>query len=248
MIISKSEEEIKKMRKAGKIVAELLEKVESLIKPGVSIIKIDELAWEITRRRGGYPSFYKYQNYPAAVCVSINEEVIHGIPYKEKIIKEGDIVSVDFGAIYEGFHADAAKTFIVGDADERSKLLVKVTEEVLYEAIKYVKPEMRTGDLGNFIESYVKKFGFSVVKDFCGHGIGRKLHEEPPILNYGTPGKGIKLMKNLAICIEPMVCMGSSEIEILEDGWTVVTKDRSLSAHFEHTIVIRDGENEIITA
>lgn len=247
MIIPKTEAEIKKMRKSGKIVAEFLEKVEKLIKPGISADKINDLAWEITRKRGGYPSFYKYHNYPASVCVSINKEVIHGIPYKEKVIKEGDVVSVDFGVIYDGYHADAAKTFIVGSVDEKTKLLVDVTEKVLYEAINYLKPNMRTGDLGSFIESYAKRYGFSVVRDFCGHGIGRKLHEDPPILNYGIEGKGVKILENLTICIEPMICAGSSDVQILEDGWTVVTKDGSLSAHFEHTIVVRNGENEILT-
>lgn len=248
MIVPKSESEIKRMRKAGRIVAEFFEKVEKLIRPGVSLDKISELAWEITTKRGGYPSFYKYQNYPAPVCVSINEEVIHGIPRRDRVIAEGDVVSVDFGVMYDGFHADAAKTFIAGHAkDEIAEKLVKVTQNVLYEAIRYLRPEMKTGDLGSFIENYVRSNGFSVVREFCGHGIGRNLHEDPPILNYGTPDRGVKLVENLTICIEPMVSAGSGEVVILGDGWTVVTKDRSLAAHFEHTIRIKDGENEILT-
>ncbi len=247
MILPKTEEEIKNIRKAGKIVAEFLEKVEKLMRPGISAKQIDELAWEIAKKRGGHPSFYGYRGYPASSCVSINNEVIHGIPYKEKILKEGDVVSIDYGVIYNGFHADAAKTFIVGDVDGKIKLLVEVTEKALLEAIKFLKHGVRTGDLGNVIESYVKKYGFSVVKEYCGHGIGRELHEDPPILNYGKPGEGIVLVENMTICIEPMVCAGSGKVKVLKDGWTVVSEDGSISAHFEHTVRVGEQESEILT-
>lgn len=248
MIIPKEEDEIRKMRKAGKIVAEFFEKVEKIIRAGVSTDEIEKLAWDVTSKRGGYPSFYGYQRYPAAVCVSINSEVIHGIPHRNKIIKEGDVVSIDFGVRYDGFHADAAKTFLVGEnPDKKAKMLVEITEKILYEAISYLKPGMKTGDLGSFIENYAKRYGLSVIREFCGHGIGRNLHEDPPILNYGEPNKGIRLVENLTICIEPMICTGSGEVTILSDGWTVVTKDGSLSAHFEHTIRIKEDGNEILT-
>ncbi len=247
MILPKTSEQIKRIRKAGKVVAEFFEKVEKLIEPGISSQKIDEMGWEIARRRGAYPSFYNYRGYPAAVCVSINSEVIHGIPRKDKVIRDGDIVSVDYGVYLDGVHADAAKTFIVGESGEREKELVRVTCDILYEAIKFLKPGMTVGDLGNFIQTYVERFGFSVLKDYCGHGIGEQLHEDPPILNYGKPGKGVKILEDMVICIEPMVCMGSGEAVVLPDGWTVVTRDGSLSAHFEHTVWVKDGENEILT-
>ena len=247
MIIPKTPEEIKIMRRCGKIVAEFFEEVEKIIRDGVSAKEIDKLAWEIAEKRGGKPSFYGYKGYPAAVCVSINNEVIHGIPDEKKIIREGDVVSVDYGVFYNGFHTDAAKTYIVGRVPERVKLLVDVTRNALYEAIKFVKPGMRTGDLGNFIETFVRSYGFSVVRDYCGHGIGRNLHEEPPILNYGREGTGIRLVENMTICIEPMVTMGSGRVRVLQDRWTVITSDGSLSAHFEHTIKIGDWENEILT-
>ena len=247
MILPKTKDEIQAMRRAGKIVAELLDKVRDIIKPGVSTQEIDKLGWEIAKKRGGFPSFYGYRGYPASVCVSINSEVIHGIPRRDKIIKEGDIVSVDYGVFYGGVHADAAKTFIVGDVDDGVRKLVEVTEKALYSAIDFLKPGMRVGDLGHFIESFVKKHNFSVVKEYCGHGIGRELHEDPPILNYGQPGKGVKLTEGMTICIEPMVCMGRGDVKVLKDRWTVVTRDGSLSAHFEHTILIKDGENEILT-
>jgi len=247
MILPKTKDEINAMRRAGKIVAEFLEAVEKILKPGISAAEIDKLGWEIAKKRGGYPSFYGYKGYPATVCVSINSEVIHGIPRKDKVIREGDVVSVDYGVFYGGVHADAAKTFIVGEVQDEVRKLVEVTEKALYEAINFLKPNMRIGDLGHFIESYIKSYGFSVVKDYCGHGIGRELHEDPPILNYGQPGKGLKLFEGMTICIEPMVAMGSGEVKVLKDGWTVVTADGSLSAHFEHTILIKDGENEILT-
>lgn len=247
MILPKTEDDIRKMKKAGKIVAEFFEKIETLIKPGVSAKKIDELGFEIAKKRGGVPSFYKYKGYPASVCVSVDQEVIHGIPYHDKILEEGSIVSVDYGVSYDGFHADAAKTYIVGNGDSLKKKLVEICERALYESIKFLKPGMKTGDLGYFIYTFVRKNGFSVIRDFCGHGIGKQIHEDPPIPNYGEQGKGITLMQNMTICIEPMICAGSGDVIIQKDNWTVITADGSLSAHFEHTIRIRDGENEILT-
>ena len=246
MINIKTEEEIGKIRIACVIAAEVLEKLKEVIKPGITTEKLDSIAEELVKEKGATPAFKGYRGYKHTTCLSINEEVVHGIP-SERQIKEGDIVGIDIGTCYKGYYGDNAATVIIGKVDKKIAKLVKTTEEALYKAIDQAKEGNRIGDISFAIESCAKKNGFSVVKDLYGHGIGEILHEDPLIPNYGKRGEGVELKNGMTIAIEPMLNIGGYEIETLKDGWTVVTKDRSPSAHFEHTILINGNNPEILT-
>lgn len=247
MIILRSDEEIGQIRKAGLIVALVLNKMRVCAKPGIETKELDKIALEEILRNKGLAAFKDYKGYPANICVSVNEEVVHGIPSK-KLLKDGDIVSIDVGVKSGSFFADAAITVGIGRISERARKLIKVTEESLYRGIENARPGKRLSDISANVQERVEANGFSVVRSFVGHGIGEKIHEEPEIPNFGKPNKGPRLESGMILAIEPMVNEGGHEVEILDDGWTAVTKDRSLSAHFEHTIAVRDGAAEILTA
>ena len=254
MVTIKSKKEIEIMRQGARILSLTHAEIEKHIKPGISTYELNKIGEDFIYSNGAVPSCKDYPSgikdvppFPAGICISINDEVIHGIPSKKTILKDGDIVSVDFCVYKDGFHTDATRTHLVGNADEKAKKLVEVTKQSFFEGIKYARPGYRMGDLSNAIESYVKKFGFSVVKEFQGHGIGREMHEDPGVPNYGKQGKGIRLQPGMTLAVEPMVTEGNEDIEILDDGWTVVTRDGSLAAHYENTILITEKEPEILT-
>ena len=254
MVTIKSKNEIEKMKQACKVVAQTYQEIEKIIKPGISTWEIDQKAEQIMRSLGAIPAEKGYNigikgvpAYPAATCISINDEVIHGIPSKHKIVKDGDIVSIDTVALKEGFHGDAARTFLVGNVDKEAKRLVEVTKQAFFEGIKYARPGNRLGDICHAIGEYVHSQGYSVVREFQGHGIGREMHEDPGIPNYGKAGRGIRLEPGMTLAIEPMVIQGKPNILELEDGWTIITEDGSLSAHYENTILITEKEPEILT-
>lgn len=247
MIIIKSSEEIKKIRKSCQIVAETLELLKDFIKEGLTTKEIEMFIENIIIKRGAIPAFKGYRGYPASVCISINEQVVHGIPSEKKILKEGDIVSVDVGVILDGFYGDGAYTYPVGKISSEAERLINVTKEALYKGIERAKFGNRVGDISYAIQQHVEKNGFSVVRAFVGHGIGMSLHEDPQIPNFGSEGTGPKLKRGMTLAIEPMVNAGTHEVKVLDDGWTAVTKDGSLSAHFEHTIAITDDKPEILT-
>ena len=247
MIVLKSPREIELMRKANYIVAETHAYLADNIAPGISTADINKLADEFIRNKNAKPSFKGYKGFPASVCVSINEEVLHGIPDENRILNSGDIVSIDIGTLYEGFNGDAARTHAVGEIDNDVQRLLEVTEKSLLLGIeKAVKGNYLT-DISHAVQKHVESNGFSVVRDYVGHGIGRKMHEDPQIPNFGPPGRGPILKEGMTLAIEPMVNMGSHEVKTLSDGWTVVTKDKSYSAHFEHTIAIRDNKVDILS-
>lgn len=247
MIIKKNEEEIAVIRRACRIAGEVLEEAGKQLKPGLSTGRLDEFIEAEIRKRGAKPAFKGYRGYKHASCLSVNEEVVHGIPSEDRIIKEGDIVGVDVGSIVEGYYGDVARTFCVGSVDKTSRKLVRTTKECLGLGIKQARAGKNIGDVSFAIESHAKKNGYSVVRDLFGHGVGKALHEDPLVPNFGKPGTGPKLEKGMIFAIEPMLNTGGSAIETLEDGWTVVTKDRGLSAHFEHTILITDGAAEVLS-
>ncbi|MBC7319339.1 type I methionyl aminopeptidase [bacterium] len=247
MIRRKTQREIEMIFRAGQIVAKVLRHLQDIITPGISTLDLDQEAESLIRKLGGKPSFKGYNGFPKSICVSINEEVIHGIPKRSVKIREGDIVSIDVGVEYNGYHADSAVTVAVGRISPEAEKLLKVGREALDIGISYAKPGNHLSDISHAIESYVLANNMSVVKSFVGHGIGRKLHEEPQIPNFGPPGQGPILEPGFALAIEPMVNLGTEEVLILEDGWTVITKDRKLSCHFEHTIIVQDGEPLITT-
>lgn len=239
--------EIDFLRKANAIVAEVLNRLKEVIEPGISAWDLNQIAEEMVRQKGARPAFKGYRGYPFSLCVSVNEEVVHGLPVKEKVLKEGDIVSLDFGAIYEGYVGDAAITVPVGRVSEAAEKLMQVTEEALYKAIEKARVGYRVQDISVAIQRSVEKQGYNVIRDFVGHGVGRELHEPPEVPNFGRPGKGPKLLAGMVIAIEPMVVTGSYEIEVLDDGWTAVTKDRGLAAHFEHSVAITARGPEILS-
>ncbi len=245
--ILKSPWEIEILRKANKIVMEILLYLKEAVKPGMSTYEFEEIALKLCEKKKVKPAFKGYRGYPYALCVSLNEEIVHGMPRKDRILNEGDIVSFDFGVIYEGYVGDAALTVGVGKISEEANKLLKVTEEALYKGIEKARLGNKIGDISFAIQSYVEKFGYNVIRAFVGHGIGRNLHEPPEVPNYGKPGRGLRLEVGMVLAIEPMVSAGSYEVQILEDGWTAVTKDRSLSAHFEHSIVITPNGPEILS-
>lgn len=247
MIILKNSKELKIMQEAGKIAARALKLAGEAVEPGVSTKEIDNIVKKYIRSQGAIPSFLGYNNFPASACISLNNEVIHGIPSSSRIIKNGDIVSIDVGAYFNNYHGDNAYTYACGDVSQENLNLLKITKESLYESIKMCKVNNRIGDIGNTVEQYVKERGYSVVRDFVGHGVGTELHEEPSVPNFGIPGHGARLSLGMTIAIEPMVNIGTHEIKVLDDGWTVVTKDGKNSAHFEHTIAITDSGAVILT-
>ncbi len=246
-ITIKSHSEIEKMREAGKILADVHDRLGEIIEPGISTLDIDRKGEEMIRKAGCIPSFLNYEGYPASICVSVNDEVVHGIPNKKNILKEGDIVSLDAGVIYEGYHSDAARTYGVGQISDEDQRLIDVTRESFFEGIKLATAGNHLHDISQAIQKYVEGAGFSVVRDLVGHGIGQNLHEEPQIPNFKTVGRGPKLREGMTLAIEPMVNIGDWKVWILEDDWTVVTRDGSKSAHYENTILITDKEPEILS-
>ncbi|MGQ9516191.1 MAG: type I methionyl aminopeptidase [Anaerolineae bacterium] len=252
-VVIKSEREIALMRRAGQIVAKVLEAIRERVRPGITTGELDELAERIIRAEGGIPSFKGYDGgsgrppYPASICASVDHEVVHGIPSPQRVLEEGQILSVDVGAIYRGYHGDAAITVPVGKVSDLARRLLEVTEGALYAGIAAARAGNRLGDISHAIQSYVESRGFSVIREYTGHGIGREMHEGLQVLNFGEPGRGVRLRAGMTLALEPMVNVGDWRTKVLEDGWTVVTYDGSLSAHFEHTILVRDGEAEILT-
>ena len=247
MIILKTEEEIEIMAKASKLVAETLQALRREVRAGMTTEALDRLAEEFIRGRGGVPAFKGYRNYPKTLCASVNEQVVHGIPSK-RVLKEGDIVGLDLGAIVDGFYGDSAVTLPVGKVPPEVENLLRVTEEALYKGIEQAVVGNRLSDISHAIQQHVEVAGYAVVTDFVGHGIGRQLHEEPQVPNHGKPGQGPRLQVGMVLAIEPMVNMGSSAVRVLEDHWTAVTVDGTLSAHFEHTIAIQaNGPARILT-
>ncbi|MDP3259264.1 MAG: type I methionyl aminopeptidase [Thermodesulfovibrionales bacterium] len=246
MIVIKTPEEIEKMAKACKIVAEILEDLKAFVKPGITTKEIEMFAEEKIISKGGTPAFKGYRGYPASICTSVNSQVVHGIPSRVRL-NEGDVLSVDLGVYSDGFYGDGAVTLPVGEVSPLAKKLLKVTEEALYKGIDKATPRNRVSDISYAIENYVEANGFSVVKAFVGHGIGMSLHEEPQVPNFGVSGQGPRLKEGMTLAIEPMVNTGGYEVSILDDGWTAVTLDGGLSAHFEHTIAITDGDARILT-
>lgn len=247
MIVLKTGRELKIMKEACSISAGALEVAGKAVEPGVTTAEINRLAEEYIRRRGGEPNFKNYEGYPATACISINNEVIHGIPSEKRKLRAGDIVSIDLGAKFDGYHGDNAATFACGDVSPEAKRLMDTTRESLYEGIRAACVGGRIGDIGHAVQSYVEARGYSVVRQFVGHGVGTHLHEAPEVPNFGIPGRGIRLMPGMTIAIEPMVNAGGYDVKVQPDGWTVLTKDGSLSAHFEHTIVITADGPKIMT-
>lgn len=243
----KSAREIELMTEAGRILGEVHRELGKGIRPGMSTADIDHLGEEIIRSFGCTPSFLGYNGYPASICVSVNEEVVHGIPDRHRIIKEGDIVSLDAGVIYKGYHSDAARTHILGDAGEEVKKLVEVTRQSFFEGMKYAKEGYHLYDISRAIGTYAGKFGYGVVRELCGHGIGTKLHEDPQIPNFAMLRRGLKLKAGMTLAVEPMINLGKADVKWMADGWTVVTKDGKPSAHYENTILITEGEPKILT-
>jgi len=238
MIRLKSEREIGILRKSNELLARMHDLLEQYIEPGITTFELDRIAEDFVMRHQAIPAFKGYQGFPATLCTSINEQVVHGIPSKDVFLREGDIISIDSGVIFEGYYSDAARTHMVGVVSEETRRLCQVTEQSLWKAIAQCYPGNRIGDIGWAVESHAMEAGYQVVRDYVGHGIGRHLHELPNVPNYGPPGKGTELMEGLVLAIEPMVNRGTSEVEILEDGWTVVTADGSQSAHYEHSVAI----------
>ena len=254
MVTIKSKQEIQKMREACKIAILTQKEIEKAIKPGVSTWELDKIAENFMRKNGaipaekGYPSGEKdIPDFPGSICASVNDEVIHGIPSKRVILKEGDIISIDLVAYKDGFNGDCARTYVVGKTDKESLRLIEITKQAFFEGIKYAKKGNRIGDISHAIGEFVEKNGFSVVKEFQGHGIGRQMHEDPGIPNYGKAGKGLRLEPGMTLAIEPMVIYGSDGILQLDDGWTIITEDGTSSAHYENTILITENEPEILT-
>jgi methionyl aminopeptidase len=246
MVILKLPEEIEKARASSQIVAEVLSKLRDKVKPGVSTKELDRFAEDIARKRGAKPAFKGYRGYPYSLCTSVNEEVVHGMP-SERILKEGDIISLDFGVCYNGFFGDAAITLPVGKIADSAQKLIEVTEQSLYAGIEQAKKGNRLGDISSSVQQIVEVPGFSVVRDFVGHGIGRNLHEDPQIPNYGKKGRGIELKRGMILAIEPMVNQGTYKVKIMQDAWTVVTEDGMLSAHFEHSVAITENGPDILS-
>lgn len=247
MITIKSTREIELMRTAGQILAETQKMLKSHIKPGITTAKLDKLAEEFILSKGATPSFKNYNGFPGSICTSINEVVVHGIPSKKAVLKNGDIITVDIGVNFQGYHADAAVTYPVGKVTDKVLELLKVTEEALYEGLKEAKPGNHLSNISHTIEQFIKPYGFGIVEEFTGHGIGTSLHEEPYVPNFGEPNEGPILKEGMTFCVEPMVNLGTKNVKILRDNWTTVTIDHKYSAHFEHTIVITKDGYEILT-
>lgn len=247
MISVKTHEQIALMRQAGAITRDTLRLLEDNVRVGISTAELDRIAYEYITKCGAKPSFLNYRGYPATVCISIDEEVVHGIPSKKRFLEEGEIVSFDVGAFRRGYHGDAARTFGVGTISPQKRQLIDVTRECFFEALKVVRDGVRLGDVGWAICSHARKFGYGVVEDLVGHGIGRDMHEEPNVPNFGVRGRGIRLVASMTIAIEPMINMGTGEVDFLQDGWTVRTRDRLPSAHYENTVAVTNDGAEILT-
>jgi len=255
MIIRKSPQEIDKMRRAGRIVAGTIERVVTTVRPGLSTADLDAVAEGYIREQGAIPSFKGYRGssgatpaFPASICTSLNDEIVHGIPSKDRLLREGDLLSLDFGAIWDGYHGDSAVTVFVGEPPSaEAEKLVRATEESLEAGIKAIRPGARLSDIGHAIQQVAEGAGFSLVREYGGHGIGRSLHEDPFILNFGPPGRGPSLRPGLVVAVEPMANIGGPDTKLLGDGWTVATADGSLSAHFEHTIAVTTDGHEVLT-
>jgi methionyl aminopeptidase len=247
MILLKSPQELAIMRDANRIVAEILAEVAALAAPGVTTMELNDLSETLANKHRVQPAFKGYRGFPCALCASVNEEVVHGIPSRNRVLRQGDVVSLDFGVIYRDFYGDAAITMAVGDVDEVARALLQTAEEALYQGITRAVAGNHLSDISHAVQSHVERRGYSVVREFTGHGIGRSLHEEPQVPNFGRPGMGVRLKAGMVLAIEPMVNQGESAIEILEDGWTAVTRDRRLSVHFEHSVAITENGPEILS-
>lgn len=247
MIKIKSRLEIDKMRAAGKILAETFLALEEHIKPGITTYELDNIAKKFIKSNNALCSFKNYNGYPANICTSVNEQVVHGIPSKNVILSDGDLVSIDIGVLYQGFHGDSAKTFAVGKISDEAQRLIDVTKESFYRGLKKATTDNRLFDISAAIQEYVEENGFSVVRKLVGHGVGSALHEDPEVPNFGRAGKGVRLLPGMTLAIEPMVNMGTYDVDTLSDGWTVVTADGKLSAHYEHTLVITNNGPELLT-
>lgn len=246
MITIKSSNEVELMRAAGRIVGKTHEMIQKHIKPGITTLELDKIAEDYIRSNDAIPSFKGYRGFPGSICASVNEEVVHGIPSLRKL-KNGDIISVDIGAIYKGYHGDSANTYGVGEISHEAQKLIEVTKNSFFEGMRQAKTGKRLFDISAAIQDYIESKGYSVVREFVGHGIGKEMHEDPQIPNYGTAGKGPRLAKGMTFAVEPMVNVGKKDVKVLSNGWTVVTKDLSLSAHYEHTLLITDGTPEYLT-
>lgn len=247
MIVLKTSREIDKMKEAGKISARALQVAGKAVEPGVSTLEIDTIVRNYIEKQGATPSFLGYNGFSGSACISVNDEVVHGIPNKNRVLKSGDIVSIDVGALIGGFHGDNAWTFPCGDISKEAAALLEATKESLFKGIEQAVAGNRVGDIGNAVQQYVEERSYSVVRDFVGHGVGAKLHEDPSVPNFGTAGRGVRLMPGMTIAIEPMINIGTHAVKVLEDGWTTVTADGSLSAHFEHSIAITPDGPKILT-
>ncbi len=247
MIVIKNKSEIELMIKAGEVTADILKELPSVIKPGMSTRELDKWIEDFILRNDMKPAFKGYGGFPATACISVNEELIHGIPSKKTILKEGDIVTVDLGTIYKGYYSDAARTYPVGKISEEKQKLIKVAEESFFEGLKYCKKGNRIGDVSHAIQEYVESFGFSIIRDYTGHGVGTDLHEDPAVPNYGKPGHGPKLVPGMTIAIEPMIAAGDYDVDVLDNDWTVVMSDGSMCAHYENSVVITEGEPILLT-
>ena len=243
----KSGREIELMREAGRILAQVHEDLGKMLKPGISTLDIDRAGERMIRGYGCVPSFKNYNGYPASICVSVNDEVVHGIPNKHRLLKEGDIVSLDAGVIYNGYHSDAARTYAIGKVGPEVQQLIQVTKECFYEGIKHARAGNHLNDISLAIQTYAEHFGYGVVRDLVGHGVGKALHEDPEVPNFSQKRKGIRLRPGMTLAIEPMINIGRADVVWLDDNWTVVTDDGSLSAHYENTILITDGDPEILS-
>ena len=243
----KSAREIELMREAGRLLSRVHDELGAVIRPGMSTLEIDQLGEKLIRSFGCVPNFLHYNGYPASICVSVNDEVVHGIPKKDRILQEGDIVSLDAGLIYQGYHSDAARTHAVGKISPQAQQLIEVTRQSFFEGIKMAREGCHLHDISNAIDAYVSRFGYGIVRDLVGHGIGTSLHEDPQIPNFAQRRKGVRLQAGMTLAVEPMINAGGWEVDFLNDGWTVVTRDGSLSAHYENTILVTDGEPEILT-
>lgn len=249
MIVLKTKDEIELIKKACEITASCYQTVEKSIKPGVSTYELDQIVYKKIISQNAIPGFLNYGDppFPGSACVSINEEVVHGIPSKDRYLQKGDIVTVDLGACYQGYHGDSARTYLVGDVRPKWRELVRVTEEAFWEGMRQVKKGKRLGDIGHAVQTHCEKHGFGVIRELTGHGIGADLHEGPNLLNYGRPGRGVRLEPGMVMCLEPMITEGDFRIAILEDEWTIVTKDGKASAHYENTFAITESGVEILT-
>jgi len=247
MIRIKNKSEIEKMRAAGRIAANALRKAEEAIRPGISTLTLDRIIREYIASQNAHPSFLRLYGFPNSACISVNEEVIHGLPSRSVKLKEGDIVSVDVGAKYQGYHGDNTKTFAVGEISADTKKLLEVTRDSLYKAIDIIKPDVRIGDISHTIESYCRSFGYGIVRNYCGHGIGSELHEDPEVPNFGEPGRGVRLKAGMTIAIEPMINAVGDDVYVHQNGWTVIPRSHSMSAHFEHTVAVTQDGALILT-